>query len=248
MFRAFATFLLSTAIVLGSIGGENFKYSPAFYKLLETSATESMVADAVFEHELVNGSELYRMTRSILNLSPALVSEYSLEDKVAISYKCMLLRKAFTDARALFMKEARKPIDLGDNLKLRRHIDKIKPLSPEEWMRSDIGKATIKGILGGVPQSFRGLIDYLLGNDETKVLKINFSATLNRIPKGLLKNADIQEQMNRIYRAYVVMNKTAPKDTYGKRGSNKKRAVPNYPVRNENGKPPVKPYRANRRF
>lgn len=244
MVRLFVTVLFSVAIVVGCIGESTFKYSPAFYKLLETTATENMVADAVFEHELVNGSELYRMTRSILDLSPTSIKEYKLEGKVALSYKCMKLRKAFTEARAAFEKESRKPIDLGDKLKLRPVQGKIKPLSPEEWMTSELGQKKIREILYEPPKTLHGLIDYLLGNDETKYIKINFSATLNRIPKGLLKNADIQEQMNWIYRAYVVMNKTAPKDNYGKRGSLKKHSVPHYPIRNENGKPPIKPYRA----
>lgn len=246
MVRLISMILCAEAMVFSCSGEDNFKFSPDFYKLLETSATESMVADAVFEHELVNGSELYRMTRIILGLSPTIIKEYKLEDKVALSYKCMKLRKAFTEARAAFEKESRKPIDLGDKLKLRPVQGKIKPLSPEEWMTSELGQKKIREILYEPPKTLRGLIDYLLGNDETKYIKINFSATLNRIPKGLLKNADIQEQMNWIYRAYVVMNKTAPRDNSRKRGSGKKRSRPQYPVHNENGKPPIKPYRVNR--
>lgn len=244
MSRFVASFLITITIVFGCLGGDGFKFSSEFYKLLGTTATEDMTVDAVFEHELVNGDELYRMSRRIMQLSQDL--QYSRDEKVALSHKGMMLRKAFTEARTLAEKTARKPVYVEDKIRLiPLPARAVKPLSPDEWMVSDLGKKKIAEILSAEPKTFKGLVDYLLGNDETKVMKISFSATLNRIPPRL-KKATLQEQMNWIYRAYVVMNKTAPKDNAGKRGSKKEHKANPVLPHNENGRPPVKPYRVKR--
>lgn len=243
MSRFVASFLITITIVFGCLGGDGFKFSSEFYKLLETTATEDMTVDAVFEHELVNGDELYRMSRRIMHLSQDL--QYSRDEKIALSHKGMILRKAFTEARTLAAKSAYKPT-VRDNIRfIRRPTRAVKPLLPDEWMVSDLGKKKIAEILSAEPKTFKGLVDYLLGNDETKFMKISFGATLNRIPPRL-KEATLQEQMNWIYRAYVVMNKTAPKDNAGKRGSKKERKANPVLPHNENGRPPVKPYRVKR--
>ena len=228
-------FILSIFVLLSSAFARagSFYNSTEFYALLGAKADASDLVDAVFMYETngMNGDRAASM--SALDFDGT--KEYCEAEKIQLAYRARELRRAYRKDVAKLHK-AHLKAKLPDKMK---PVGKIKfnPPSIELWAKSELGTNALQAISSNV-LDFKGFLEFL--QNETGIDSIKPQSVLHRNLGHFSKLTD-EEKTVWFYRAQVAMIRLEAENA--RRDSRRYSAPP----RNENGKPPVKPYRATKR-
>ena len=228
--------ILSFLILLTSFSmrAGSFYNSAEFYALLGTKATSSDLVDAVFIYESNGMNKERAASMSALGFKGIPCCETESE-KIQVIYRARELRRAYKRDVAKLRKDSYKQ-KLPDKMKLVA-IEKFVPPTIEEWAKSDLGTNALQTICAKI-LDFNDFLDFLIR--ETGPDSIKPHSVLHRNIGSFSKLTD-DEKIVWLYRAQIAMIKIE--------AENAKRDVhrTSVPLKNENGRPPVKPYRSYKR-
>lgn len=231
-----------TLVLLGE--SKDIYNTSNFYKILRSEATITNLVDAVFNYE----SNWYNLERtgSLYAVGFDMEYIYSLDEKVQLIFRSRELRKEYRHELARlskeFNKEARKLNYTIDNLKFVKQRFRLPKFS--QWLDTVSGSNAVVFVkLMSITTS--DFVDYLV--TESGEDSVNPSKVLHR-KIGKFKELPEEEKITWLWRAYLVRAQSEIDNR--KRLENAKRTAKplgggkKIPLKNENGKPPIKPYRA----
>lgn len=229
---------VSFALVLLALScarADSFYNSAEFYALLGAKATASNLVDAIFSYE-TNGMDEKR-AESMAALGVDGAKEYSELDKMQFVYRARELRRAYRKDVAKLRNESLKKLKLPDKMKLSDGKIKFNPPPFSLWAKSGLGTNAMQ-VVCEKNLDFDGFMDFLL--KETGPDSIKPKSVLHR-KIGSFAKLTKEEKIVWLFRAQMAMIMIE--------AENAKRQKRRFamPIRNENGRPPVKPYRAANR-